>query len=342
MFSEIPTYPATEVTPDLAVGSTREDVTESDRKSENLGELTVASHQETRRSTEPVGLSISELLAQTYSGDPQSSRLFIQALREDFQQRVPSADPEEIARLAEAYGEKMIMDERRSSVNEMTGLLNQDAFRVRARAFCERMEREGRPFTILRIDLNGFKGINDKYGHAAGDEYLRQVGLILKETVTEDVNTLLGRPGGDEFAVVLGDRRAEEGREVSARINEALHQRKFTVQLPDKEGIPQDQVIHIRQASIGQATWSPEAGFPAGDTEQAADLDAIAVKREFYRQNPQYQVRVHDLEKIGDKLRLMEEQGLASEELTRSLVDYFEFLYHKYALQHLPSGQGPV
>ena len=86
-------------------------------------------------------------------------------------------------------------------------------------------KRRGERFSLLFLDLDGFKQVNDEHGHAEGDKVLRAVGAALLEaTRTED---FIGRLGGDEFAVVLtrGDNEAEAA---AARIRQAIASRMIT------------------------------------------------------------------------------------------------------------------
>lgn len=80
-------------------------------------------------------------------------------------------------------------------------VLNRRAFvreLQRAMAFCKRY---GLPAAVLYLDLDGFKGVNDRHGHAVGDAALRRVAEILVENVRE--SDVVARLGGDEFAVLL-------------------------------------------------------------------------------------------------------------------------------------------
>ncbi len=90
---------------------------------------------------------------------------------------------------------------RLATVDELTGLSNRRGFRAvshKALALCKRMKR---PATLLFFDLDGFKPINDRFGHAEGDRALREVaGLLLDSFRDSDV---VARLGGDEFCVLL-------------------------------------------------------------------------------------------------------------------------------------------
>ena len=103
------------------------------------------------------------------------------------------------ARLAQA---EMLADR-----DPLAPLLNRRAFvreLTRTLAYCERYQAEA---SLIYFDLDGFKAVNDRYGHAAGDEALAHVSAILATHVRE--SDLAGRLGGDEFAVVLAQATAE-------------------------------------------------------------------------------------------------------------------------------------
>lgn len=93
----------------------------------------------------------------------------------------------------------------------LTGLLNRRGFGERLGIDSRRINRHHRPLTIAYIDVDNFKSINDTYGHAAGDAFLRGLGrqIVTRLRATD----YLARMGGDEFAIAL-----PETDQVSARI----------------------------------------------------------------------------------------------------------------------------
>ena len=94
-----------------------------------------------------------------------------------------------------------------STRDELTGLLNRRGFFMTAQPMARLAERAGREFVVFFADLDGLKGINDLYGHSAGDEALRDAAWILTHTFrSADV---VARIGGDEFAVLAPEATAE-------------------------------------------------------------------------------------------------------------------------------------
>jgi diguanylate cyclase (GGDEF)-like protein len=102
--------------------------------------------------------------------------------------------------------------------DELTGLPNRRAVLARLR---DQLEQRGEaPCAVLIADLDNFKTINDRLGHAIGDDVLRAVGSVLADAVREPV--FVGRLGGEEFLVVLPNTELEAARQVAERIREQV------------------------------------------------------------------------------------------------------------------------
>jgi len=102
-------------------------------------------------------------------------------------------------------GEKLIHErrnmEKRAAEDPLTGLYNQRMFEERLRHEFERAKRYGRPLSLMMIDIDDFKQVNDQYGHHWGDAVLREIARILKEKTRK--SDILVRYGGDEFTLML-------------------------------------------------------------------------------------------------------------------------------------------
>ena len=96
----------------------------------------------------------------------------------------------------------------------MTGLLTRPGFDVRLADAIEAGQRRGQYAALLAIDLDGFKAINDSYGHAAGDDVIRAVGARLREQIRLTDSAV--RRGGDEFSILLVDLPDAETARLSA------------------------------------------------------------------------------------------------------------------------------
>jgi diguanylate cyclase (GGDEF)-like protein len=105
---------------------------------------------------------------------------------------------------------------RISRTDPLTGLLNRRGFEERMTAALRSAERTGDPVALLLLDLDGFKGVNDQHGHAAGDELLRWTAQQVGECVRPA--DAVGRIGGDEFAIVAPKVGAGAADDLAARI----------------------------------------------------------------------------------------------------------------------------
>jgi two-component system, cell cycle response regulator len=147
-----------------------------------------------------------------------------------------------------------------AQTDPLTELLNRRALAVRLAIEMERVRRYSSPLTLLMIDLDHFKKVNDTYGHLVGDDVLQQVALLLRRAVRSvDV---VARYGGEEFVVALPE-TAEVGAVAFAdRIRQKIESHPF----PGGGPIPPPRLT----ASIGVAT------YPAAHVETVEDLFACA------------------------------------------------------------------
>jgi PleD family two-component response regulator len=92
--------------------------------------------------------------------------------------------------------------EAQATVDGLTGLANHRTFYDRLGQELARAQRYGTPVSLLMIDIDDFKGLNDTWGHQAGDEVLRELGHVLADQLRQDVD-VPARYGGEEFALIL-------------------------------------------------------------------------------------------------------------------------------------------
>lgn len=104
-----------------------------------------------------------------------------------------------------------------ASLDSLTGVFNRRAFRAAAQGFMGQPERSGH---LLVLDLDHFKRINDRYGHAAGDEVLRGFSTVLGNTTRN--SDLVGRTGGEEFCILLPSATEQEAMGVAERIRQQV------------------------------------------------------------------------------------------------------------------------
>jgi diguanylate cyclase len=137
-----------------------------------------------------------------------------------------------LVRRNETLARTMEIAERLASRDGLTGALNRGSILKAIDAERLRMMRKGQPFSIVLLDLDHFKRINDGFGHLVGDQVLRrvvaQVGAQLRAT------DQLGRYGGEEFLLLLGDCQDEpQGRQVVQRILQAIEEFAWEDIAPD-------------------------------------------------------------------------------------------------------------
>ncbi len=105
---------------------------------------------------------------------------------------------------------------RMATIDTLTGVSNRKVFSDRLKAEFSKAQRYNRPMGLIMIDLDHFKSINDRFGHASGDSVLKEVARRLSENIRK--SDLLARFGGEEFAIILPETDLDE----SARIAEKL------------------------------------------------------------------------------------------------------------------------
>ncbi|MES0811840.1 diguanylate cyclase [Roseibium sp. SCPC15] len=106
--------------------------------------------------------------------------------------------------------------ERVASIDDLTQILNRRAFLERANTEIQRYRRSKQPFTAVMMDIDRFKQINDRHGHATGDEILKK----FADTVSEELRTVdvFGRVGGEEFCLILCNAETEDALNVCERL----------------------------------------------------------------------------------------------------------------------------
>ncbi|MBI5648860.1 MAG: diguanylate cyclase [Chloroflexi bacterium] len=120
-----------------------------------------------------------------------------------------------------------------SIVDELTGIYNRRGLFQFGEREISRALRYARPFAALMLDLDGFKRVNDTFGHRAGDAVLRDVAQRCRENVrTIDV---VARYGGEEFVVLLPETDVHSAQLVAERLRQAIADVEFPIHLPERE-----------------------------------------------------------------------------------------------------------
>lgn len=111
--------------------------------------------------------------------------------------------------------------------DDLTGLPNRSAFLRRARDTLQRLARRKQPISVLMIDIDRFKGINDCFGHAAGDQVLVAFSTLLRRSLRNEDHA--ARIGGEEFAVVLPGCSSLSALEIAERIQRSVRETAITL-----------------------------------------------------------------------------------------------------------------
>jgi diguanylate cyclase (GGDEF)-like protein len=136
-------------------------------------------------------------------------------------------------------------------IDDLTGVANRRHLMQRLAEECARSERSGKPFSVLVLDLDDFKTINDTRGHAAGDACLRHFTLMAQTRLRP--GDMLARTGGDEFCIVLPSANLREAATIARRLVQICR---------DDAETCVGAAIPV-SVSIGVAQWVEEVGaFP--------------------------------------------------------------------------------
>ena len=141
---------------------------------------------------------------------------------------------------------------REARHDQLTGLLHHQAFVRELELELERAARYGRGVSLVFLDLDRFKEINDTLGHPVGDRVLQRLGALLRESLRG--SDLAGRMGGDEFAAYLVEADEEAGGRLVARLNDRV-----------------DELIAAEELPARCSFSAGIAHFP----DEAADADAL-------------------------------------------------------------------
>ncbi|MEM8988184.1 MAG: GGDEF domain-containing protein [Pseudomonadota bacterium] len=156
-----------------------------------------------------------------------------------------------------AQSERIFYLENLAETDELTGLINRRGFNNALKRALANAARHGETGLVVYIDLDGFKGVNDGYGHAAGDAVLRAVARALKQSVR--ATDYAARLGGDEFGLLLTHADAEAVDDVVAKIRNTV---------TAAEAIYKGAPLKVG-ASIGSAVYGPQSD--AADILRRAD-----------------------------------------------------------------------
>jgi len=177
-----------------------------------------------------------------------------------------------VTRFSDAAALALESEETRSQLkllahtDELTGVLNRRGFYTTLEHTLAQAQRMGVETSVLVVDLDGLKGINDEHGHDVGDAALTEVANLL--ACRARAGDLVGRLGGDEFAVGLVATGTEAAHEVASQFEELL----------DQLAVEAHGATVLARATVGVATIAPTNGTP-GELLRSADLDMYRSKQ---------------------------------------------------------------
>jgi diguanylate cyclase (GGDEF)-like protein len=148
--------------------------------------------------------------------------------------------------------------EQLTITDDLTKLFNSRYLNLYIGREIKRCKRHGIPLSVIFLDLDGFKGVNDQHGHLAGSRTLTEVGSILAEAVRE--SDILARYGGDEFVVVLPETPPSGAIVIAERIRKSIEDHSFL----EAQG-----VCARISASFGIASYPDHALTPEGLIQKA-------------------------------------------------------------------------
>lgn len=158
--------------------------------------IVVSGHADIEKRVAGLDLGADDFLAKPVHSDELLARVRRQLARADRQQEVA----------------------RQSMIDALTNVLNRRGLGNFFLRELEREREESRAIAVMVLDLNGFKRINDTWGHATGDTALCEVSRALQDTLR--TTDRIGRMGGDEFAIVLPDMRSEDCTALMQRVRQ--------------------------------------------------------------------------------------------------------------------------
>jgi diguanylate cyclase (GGDEF)-like protein len=149
---------------------------------------------------------------------------------------------------------------RAANVDHLTGLVSRSFFHRAAERRIELYEGNGLPLACAVLDVDNFKSYNDRYGHGSGDEVLRCVGRVLRESTRAD--DVVARYGGEEFIVLMGG-SIEDAIEVAERVRHGVEHESVT-----GDGAPLGSAVTV---SVGVAALTEDVSSLEQLVEKADD-----------------------------------------------------------------------
>jgi len=172
----------------------------------------------------------------------------------DFEINVPTSSGGEMCDLTEAFNEMVVALKEsrdklieRANTDSLTGLYNHRYFHERLRSELRRADRYRRPLSVIMLDIDHFKTLNDTYGHPVGDMVLTDIAKILLGEVRKDID-VVARYGGEEFALILPETEVPNAMVCAEHLRKAVERYAFVGK--DGETIPVTISLGVAQYPI--------------------------------------------------------------------------------------------
>ena len=188
-----------------------------------------------------------ERLIRISDGYHRASREQMGTLAERYDRQIHRM--EKLARISDRYQESL--RQLNESLKEaalhdpLTGMGNRRYLMERLKAEAERALRKDSPFSLVILDVDHFKLVNDTYGHEVGDQLLCEIARVIPSSMRD--YDICGRWGGEEFLLIFPETSAETAAPIAERVREAIKQ----ITLPSLAG------KHPISASLGMTTYLP-------------------------------------------------------------------------------------
>ena len=173
----------------------------------------------------------------------------------------------------------------------LTGLWNHRIIMQRLRQEVDRSRREGVPLTVIMVDLDQFKNVNDTFGHPTGDRVLKEIGQVLQSSVRS--YDWVGRYGGEEFLLILPG---------SSFANARTRLERFRL------AVQTARILHEERAIQVTASFGAASGFPAGSEEMIFAADDALYRAKENGRNCVVTMEIKPVESsaetVSEKLRL--------------------------------------
>ena len=159
-----------------------------------------------------------------------------------------------------------LMAETYALTDPMTGLPNARSLQMQFEKERARADRTGSTFQVLMLDLDGFKAVNDTFGHKSGDQMLKEIGRVIREQLRD--YDFLARYAGDEFVALVPQLETDDVRELCSRIEKAINDFRLPVQ---------DGNFAQVGVSLGSSTY-PTHGATFDEMIVASDRGMYSIK----------------------------------------------------------------